>query len=432
MSKKTTFIILIFLLVILIVGFIIIFGKIGPQSDGGEGESGGNFLTNLLPFGDGGGSDNDVRPNVVDGNQNGGGGFQNITNSGQSLQQLTKVAIAGYTATTTENGLTVRYMERSTGNIFDINMNSLNVGRITNKTLPGVHELVWNDNSDAFVARYVDENDVIKTYQAKITQNSTSSPVEVKSIDGFFLEDGITFLTTDPTNSKFVYLSPNKLGAYGTISSFEAEGSEIIFESDFGEWILNWNNNDSMLATTKASYAAKGFAYEVDIDTGKFTKIFGDDYSFMTLPNDTNDRILYSKTDSKSVAPLSLFENGKTTSLILPTLTEKCTWNTKRHSIVYCGIPLKLQDAEYPDMWYQGVITFVDSIVEIDTENISINLLSTPGETFGETIDAIDLHVDEEGKYLFFTNKKDSTLWRLELEQPVEEVVNEVVEGEPL
>ena len=70
----------------------------------------------------------------------------------------------------------------------------------------------------------------------------------------------------------------------------------------------------------------------------------------------------------------------------------------------------------YPDIWYQGEVSFSDQFwkIDIQTGNATLLLdpLTVPG---GEEIDGIKLALDKDEDYLFFVNKKDSFLWKLEL-----------------
>jgi hypothetical protein len=101
------------------------------------------------------------------------------------------------------------------------------------------------------------------------------------------------------------------------------------------------------------------------------------------------------------------------------TLPEKCTWN-KGSADVYCAVPNFIDNALYPDDWYKGEISFSDQIWKVNTITGNAEILAdpilVPG---GEDIDGIKLSVDENEKYLFFVNKKDSYLWELELGQEI-------------
>ena len=96
-------------------------------------------------------------------------------------------------------------------------------------------------------------------------------------------------------------------------------------------------------------------------------------------------------------------------NLELSGLAEKCLWDNNS-LYLYCGIPFEVQK-DQPDSWYQGISTFNDSFVKINSQGGSSSSIATPSEN----IDAINLFLDNKDETLFFTNKKDSTLWSLDL-----------------
>ena len=103
-------------------------------------------------------------------------------------------------------------------------------------------------------------------------------------------------------------------------------------------------------------------------------------------------------------------------SMGLKTIADKCLWAT--NIIIYCGVPNTIPPANsgYPDAWYQGVVSFSDSIWKIDVEILSTELVSSISQVSKENVDAVNLSVDKNKNYLFFLNKRDSSLWSLRLQ----------------
>ena len=67
-------------------------------------------------------------------------------------------------------------------------------------------------------------------------------------------------------------------------------------------------------------------------------------------------------------------------------------------------------------MWYQGITSFSDSVWMIDIETQTVKVLADPVNIAGEEIDLIKPVLSQDENYLFFINKKDSSLWSLRLE----------------
>ena len=102
-------------------------------------------------------------------------------------------------------------------------------------------------------------------------------------------------------------------------------------------------------------------------------------------------------------------------SLGIKTLPEKCTWG-KMSDFLYCAVPRTISQGQYPDTWYQGEVSFSDQIWKIDIKTGNTTMISDPAlVTNGEELDGTKLAIDQNGNYLFFVNKKDSFLWKLDL-----------------
>ena len=51
----------------------------------------------------------------------------------------------------------------------------------------------------------------------------------------------------------------------------------------------------------------------------------------------------------------------------LETLPEKCVWSKADASIFYCAVPENIPaDNIYPDVWYQGLMSFSDAIWKVN------------------------------------------------------------------
>jgi len=171
MSKKTLTIIIIVFVVIILGMLVASFFVFRGPSDG-SGETGG--LRDFFPFGKGENAD-DARPPLFGGGD--GGRVKDGASSGDTalgrptlaLKQLTTEPVAGAAATSSlQREVVVRYIERTTGNVYEIGIINSNQKRLSNTTIPAVREAFF-DGGGLFVnLRYLNENDVIKTFAARI------------------------------------------------------------------------------------------------------------------------------------------------------------------------------------------------------------------------------------------------------------------------
>ena len=166
----------------------------------------------------------------------------------------------------------------------------------------------------------------------------------------------------------------------------------------------------------KASGSVSGLLYFLDAQSGKLTKILGGITGLTTNTNPTGDHVLYSESarGNFNLFSYSISANEQT-PLSLKTLPDKCVWSKLKKTLVYCGVPTNIPSGEYPDVWYQGVVSFSDTLWMIDTETGITTILAKPQDLTGEEIDATQLVLDPNESFLFFINKKDSTPWSLKL-----------------
>jgi hypothetical protein len=424
MNKKIIAII-IFIIILIISGAFLILNKSGEGVSGDENSQSPSIFGGFFDFGNGSTLDDEPRQPSPTGNSD-TSSLSGGDAGGLKLQQLANTPVAGYIASTTNvNNILVRYVEKTSGNIFDIELRSLSAERITNTTLPRLYDAYFHNYGDRVLLRYVkDNNDVVKTYFGLTVSNGTSTPKdEFEKFVGGHIEDGVIGVTPNQSNNKFLISLPDSLGLKTYIMDIDNDEKIQSFSHDFGEWKFDWINEDTLIATPKASYIAEGAIYKVDIDSGQFEKIYGSVNGLSAVSNTDASKILFSKSDKKSISTHLL--NSDTLSvgdLEIQTFSEKCIWSKLKTSTAYCAVPSSIPSALYPDEWYQGLVTFSDRIVEVNAEDFSVNELANPVTLLGVGIDAIDLSMTEDESLLLFRNKKDSTLWSLELPNIIEEI----------
>jgi tricorn protease-like protein len=177
--------------------------------------------------------------------------------------------------------------------------------------------------------------------------------------------------------------------------------------------LVEWPSNGTITLTTKPSSGVGGYMYFLNTKTESFKKILGGITNLTTLTSSDLSKVLYSSGASLYVYDIS---EDESTSIPINTLSEKCVWSEIGSSVVYCGMPKDLPQ-NLPESWYQGLTTLSDSIWKIDMETGQTDLLIEPEEEFGVSVDMTELILNKEDSYLMFVNKKDSTLWVLELKE---------------
>jgi hypothetical protein len=190
------------------------------------------------------------------------------------------------------------------------------------------------------------------------------------------------------------------------------------YQSSLREWLLFWKNEATAIISTKPSGYTQGFAYSINTETGNYSKIIGNITGLTLESNDSLSEFLVGSGGNR-VSLFSLKDRTRPSNLLFltNTLPEKCVWSKKETFIIYCAVPFTIPNGVYPDVWYQGRVSFVDGIWKINTNTASTNLVSIPERDGGESIDAINLEISEDDSYLTFINKKDLSLWGLTINE---------------
>ena len=227
------------------------------------------------------------------------------------------------------------------------------------------------------------------------------------------MPEDITDASLSLDEGSIFYLFNSGDRVIGTTFSFLNNKKVQIFDSLFTEWLSLWPNNKMITFTTKPSSDVPGYMYAMDPAIKTLNKIIDRINGLTTLTGPSGKLVLYGNNN----LDLNLYHpDTKAADLLgVKTLPEKCVWN-KTSTVVYCAVPKLIEAGQYPDIWYQGEISFSDQIWKIDIKTGNATMLADPAIITGEgEIDGIKLAVDVGENYLFFINKKDSFLWKLTL-----------------
>jgi hypothetical protein len=328
-----------------------------------------------------------------------------------SLRKISQDPIAGAAAFSLNGQSYARFTDKATGHTYETDLGQISLARLTNTTIPKIYEAVWSQKGNGVSLRYLNNTETIQTYWAKMGQNSSST----NDLAGTFLPSNVKQFAVNPAGDKLFYLLDNANGSSGFIADINLVKRSQIFNSTASEWLVSWPKDDNIIFTTKPSYQALGYAYSLNAKTETFTKLFGSIYGLTTLYNGDANNVLYSESIDQSIK-LHAFDskNKIVTDFSLKTLPEKCVWSQKSKNIVNCAVPQNLPQADYPDAWYQGAVSFQDQIWRLDAATGDVKLMSTLFEA-NDFIDATNPILDPTETYLLFTNKNDFQLWGLTL-----------------
>ena len=435
------FILLIIILAIIVLGF---FGFLYFKRDTippGESTGGTNFLSQFNPF-----ASTSVKPPTTEPPADISGTEPPLTETGLQLLKVSSMPIAGYTVymkeryeeitppqplplsgegeedsdqtpvpPETELAPALRYVARATGNIYQTFADKIEERKFSATVIPKVYEALFDGSGETVIMRYLKGNgQTIETFVGKLPKEVLGGDSTAENeIKGTFLPANVKDLSISPDGKNAFYLFETGENMIGTILNFATDKKTQIFDSAFNEWLSFWPNSKMITLTTKPSYLAPGYLYKLDPGTKSFIQALGEITGLTTLASPDGKMALV----ANNTLALSIYRLDTKTSepLGVRTLPEKCVW-TKASSVIYCAAPRLVNGTNYPDIWYQGEISFEDQIWKISVETGSASIILDPAATgVREEVDGIKLVVDEGENYLFFVNKKDSFLWRVEL-----------------
>jgi len=336
------------------------------------------------------------------------------------LRHLSLAPIGGFMASTT----VVRYIDRGVGHVYEASSETEVIRKISNTTIPRVYESYWNKNLSAAVLRYIKDSDTaIQNFYAELRplKNSTSTqtadfiPYEIK---GKFLSPDIQEIAVSPKRDRIFTFSIENGKGIGYVSGFDESKKVKVLDTPLTQVGVEWPEENTIVITTKPSGISSGFAYLLDVKKASFTKVLGGMTGLSTKMSADAKKILFSTTrPSGPVLSLYTTKDGTTQEVVFRTFADKCVWSKVRPHEAYCAVPSKFDAGMYPDDWYKGAVSFVDQLWLLDSITGEVHLLANLLTLSNDLIDAVDLTLDPKENFLYFVNKRDLTLWSLDLNE---------------
>lgn len=320
-----------------------------------------------------------------------------------TLRQITQEPVSGATFVSTS---TIRYVDRGTGHIYETSVNSYEVSKITNTTLPKIYEALWLAEGEGVIYRQLDEAgiNIITTYIELLEPTGTSTDM-LRETAVTYLPENISSISVSPSGTRIVYIQ----GSTVTVSNPDGSGSSS-FSVPGTQWLVDWKDNNSLILNTKPSASASGFAYTSTL-SGTLQKFLGPKQGLFIKP--FGDGYMFSESTSNSFRFSTQTTEGVLAESFYPTFPEKCFVAEVFENTALCGMPQNTAVGQYPDSWYKGLVSFTDNIGIYDLNgNVSVTIYQPE-----EPVDIIDPSLSEDGRMFLFTNKKDLTLWVLNIEE---------------
>ncbi|OGZ44322.1 MAG: hypothetical protein A3J55_03425 [Candidatus Ryanbacteria bacterium RIFCSPHIGHO2_02_FULL_45_17b] len=321
----------------------------------------------------------------------------------QTLYLISQDPVVG--ASLSSNGTRVRYFKQAGGNLYETEFMGTNETRISNVTIPGILDVSWTPSKTYAVISFYADGELRRLY-AHYTGTSTVSsgflPSDIQTIAASLTNDTIAYTTTTGGETILFTAQPDNT-AIRKIFTLPAPDFEVL-----------WPSANSIVLKQKSSSYASSILFTLNPSSKLLTRVLSEKIGLAVLwrPGDTD--FLYMDTEREGTrGSLHISSLKEHTVVDMPffTLPEKCTWAPASKNTLFCAIPESLPNGVIlPDEWWQGMVSFNDGLWRINIVTGERQQL-LPARQF----DAVNLFLSTDESFLFFTNKKDGSLWSLHI-----------------
>ena len=306
----------------------------------------------------------------------------------------------------------LRYVERSSGHVFDADPETGSIVRLTNTLMPKIYEAIITENH--IIVRSLDAGDAITTFVGSIATSTQEDGATstMRALAGVQLAKNIMYVSADPRSTALFYTVKDTDGVLGIRSEWNGTKQKQIFRSALMNWRSTLLQDGRTILAQAPLDSTLTHAYELKGD-GSLVRLLDPAPGLTILPR-SGGALLWGSSSGGSLG-LFVKVNPSASSVQLPirTIADKCVWAKADSPIAYCGVPQGIVARNFIDEWYRGAAHSSDAIWRVDAGAGSAELVYAPPT--GTSIDVENLTLDSKGDYLSFTNAADKSLWLFRL-----------------
>lgn len=219
----------------------------------------------------------------------------------------------------------------------------------------------------------------------------------------------IFYFYTDPANGETGLNTAKADGSEWKEIAKSPIGNPYIATIPSGISVSFWNRPNAFEETS---------LYTVTMTGGVPKKIFDKKFGANFLWSPDGTKLLVSSVNEKGGSDIRLGianqNGGEYGTLQAPTLISKVIWSKDSKNIYY-ALPTSMpSEAVLPNDYFDKPIHTKDSFWKMDVTTGKSERIIAPEDIQGEQ-DSIDLFLDPNEEYLFFTNRNDNKVYRIQL-----------------
>jgi len=325
-----------------------------------------------------------------------------IETGDQPIEQIIAEPVADYGFITYQSTSTLFYIEQNTGYIFVMASNT--PVRLSNKSIPRIKEVKTAENNSRYyfyISSLDEQNDLI--WQKGELLKATSSELALTAMAG-----NIKALEVSSKGDQVFVLKEVDGTSLGQIMNINLEVPTTVFISPFTEWVVEWVSDTKISFQTKPSSGVNGSIYLLDVKDKSFTPVITNIPGLMTIFSNENNFIYSSSNNGEIISYVKKIKVNDFYNLPNKIITNKC--GKIKNDLFICGIPTILPNLNYPDAWYQGLISFNDQIWMMNLIKNTTSLID------GLNLNNLDIiNIKNNNQFIYFQNKIDGSLWSFDL-----------------
>lgn len=338
------------------------------------------------------------------------------------LRQITTTPVAGFTfynkeittntstsSVATSSKQTIRYAEQGTGHIYEIDPETNDRIRLSNRTIANTNEVYFSTYGNYVALLTKNNNDItITTIELTVASGTEATILGEKNVtgDNFAMRDDHLLYTTIEDNR-----------ATGKSLHLPSQSIQTLFTLPYIDTAVAWGENisESHFVYPKPHSGLDSYLYEVSGEQLYRTPVEGKNLSVIYK----SPMLAYSyridrgrDTDTRN-SFLYHIKDQTITPLANPVIKEKCVFTNNKNG-VWCASGINNPEDKLQE-WYRGEYTANDVIWYLDLQNYSSRLEVNVPKISGREVDIDVIKNNTTDTELLFRNQTDGTLWIYEL-----------------
>lgn len=298
----------------------------------------------------------------------------------------------------------IQYYNPSDGKFYSVDASG-QTSQLTNKTFYNVSQVTWSKNGDKAVLEYPDGNKIVYDFDAK---KQATLPKHWDDFDFSAGSDQLVMKSLGMDKDSRYLAIANSDGSNGKIIEYIGDNDNRVYPS--------WSPNNQIVAMyTEGLDYDRQTVYFLGANNENFKSTVIPGRGFQEKWSPQGDRLLYSVYYSDSQMKPTLWivdaesnQIGENRQMLnVQTWAEKCTFASNTE--LYCAVPTSL---DYGAGFLPSLADQIpDQVYKIDTKTGTKQLIAIPEQD----VTMEDLFVSPDGNSLYFTNKNDGSINKIQL-----------------